>query len=67
MTEMETIMRFLGYTLGDESAMPTEPPSPGQYEAMDAFVEEAVKAGVIVAHGRDRTDRYGGEGHAEGW
>jgi hypothetical protein len=50
-TEMETIMRFLGYTLGDESAMPTEPPSPGQYEAMDAFVEEAVKAGVIVATG----------------
>jgi hypothetical protein len=51
LTEKETIMRFLGYTLGDESAMPTEPPSPEIYKEMDAFVEEAVKAGVIVATG----------------
>ena len=42
-------MRFLGYTLGDESTMPAEPPSPEVYKEMDAFVEEAVKAGVIVA------------------
>jgi hypothetical protein len=44
-------MRFLGYTLGDESAMPVEPPSPEVYEAMGTFVEEATKAGVIVATG----------------
>ena len=44
-------MRFLGYTLGDESAVPENPPGPEVYEAMGAFVEEAVKAGVIVATG----------------
>jgi hypothetical protein len=43
-------MRFLGYTLGDESE-PLPPPDPKLMEAMDAFVEEAVKAGVIVATG----------------
>ena len=44
-------MRFLGYTLADESSLPTEPPSPDLYERMGAFVEEAAKAGVIVATG----------------
>ncbi len=44
-------MRFLGYTLADESAQPTEPPSPEVFEAMGAFMEEANKAGVIVAAG----------------
>jgi hypothetical protein len=44
-------MRFLGYTLGDESAMPTEPPSPETFEAMGKFMEEATKAGVIAAAG----------------
>jgi len=44
-------MRFLGYTLGDESAMPTEPPSPEMFERMDKFVAEATDAGVIVATG----------------
>jgi hypothetical protein len=44
-------MRYLGYTLGDESAMPAEPPSPEVYEAMGKFMEEATKAGVIVATG----------------
>ena len=44
-------MRFLGYTLGDESALPAEPPSPELYEKMGKFVEEATKAGVIVATG----------------
>jgi hypothetical protein len=44
-------MRFLGYTLGDESEMPTEPPSPDMYEKMGKFVEGAVKEGVIVATG----------------
>jgi hypothetical protein len=43
-------MRFLGYTLGDESVeMP--PPSPEVMEAMGTFMEEATKAGVIVATG----------------
>jgi hypothetical protein len=44
-------MRFLGYTLADESTLPTEPPSPELYERMGRFVEEATKAGVVVATG----------------
>jgi hypothetical protein len=44
-------MRFLGYTLSDEAALPVEPPSPELYEQMGRFVEEAIKAGVIVATG----------------
>ncbi len=44
-------MRFLGYTLANEAEMPTEPPSPDMYEKMGRFVEEATKAGVIVATG----------------
>ena len=44
-------MRFLGYTLANEADMPSEPPPPELYEEMGAFVEEAVKAGVIVATG----------------
>jgi hypothetical protein len=44
-------MRFLGYTLADESTLPAEPPSPELYERMGRFVEEATKAGVIVATG----------------
>jgi hypothetical protein len=44
-------MRFLGYTLANEAAQPTEPPSPDMFEKMGAFVEEATKAGIIVATG----------------
>jgi hypothetical protein len=44
-------MRFLGYTLANEAETPTEPPSPDLYEKMGVFVEEATKAGVIVATG----------------
>ncbi len=44
-------MRFLGYTLANEAEVPTEPPSPDVYERMGRFVEEATKAGVIVATG----------------
>jgi hypothetical protein len=44
-------MRFLGYTLANEAETPTEPPSPDMFEKMGAFVEEATKAGVIVATG----------------
>jgi hypothetical protein len=44
-------MRFLGYTLASEAEQPTTPPSPDLYEKMGAFVEEATKAGVIVATG----------------
>jgi hypothetical protein len=44
-------MRFLGYTLADESTVPAEPPSPELYEKMGAFVEEATRAGVVVATG----------------
>jgi hypothetical protein len=43
-------MKFLGYTLGDPNA-PVGPPSPEMYERMGAFVEEATKAGVVLATG----------------
>jgi hypothetical protein len=44
-------MRFLGYTLADESTLPTDPPTPELFEKMGRFVEDATKAGVIVATG----------------
>jgi hypothetical protein len=43
-------MRFLGYTMGDPSA-PIEPPTPELLEEMGKFMEEATKAGVLVAGG----------------
>ncbi|HXW44190.1 MAG TPA: YciI family protein [Streptosporangiaceae bacterium] len=43
-------MKFLCYTLGDPSAQ-LPPPSPDIYERMDAFMAEAVKAGVLLATG----------------
>src|SRR5260221_3201593 len=42
------IMRYLGYTLGDPSA-PLAPPTPELMEEMGKFVEEATKAGVLLA------------------
>jgi hypothetical protein len=48
--EKETQMRFLGYTLADPS-VPVPPPSPEMYATMGAFVEEATKAGVLLATG----------------
>jgi len=43
-------MRFFGYTLGDPDT-PIEPPTPELMADMGEFVEEATKAGVIVAAG----------------
>ena len=43
-------MRFLGYTLGDPST-PIPPPSPELMAEMGKFVEEATKAGVLLATG----------------
>jgi hypothetical protein len=43
-------MRFLCYTLGDDS-VPMPPPTPELLTNMGAFMEEATKAGVIVATG----------------
>lgn len=43
-------MRFLGYTLADPST-PIPPPDPEMYAEMGAFVEEATKAGVLLATG----------------
>src|SRR5215471_4335431 len=43
-------MRFLGYTLGDETA-PVPPPSPEAMEEMGALIEDATKSGVLVATG----------------
>jgi hypothetical protein len=43
-------MKFLGYTLGDPNA-PMPQPSPDMYQKMGAFVEEATKAGVLLATG----------------
>jgi hypothetical protein len=44
-------VRFLGYTLANEAQTPTEPPALDLYEKMGRFVDEATKAGVIVATG----------------
>src|SRR6266568_3587048 len=46
----ERQMRFLGYTLADPS-VPIPPPSPEMFAKMGAFVEEATKAGVLLATG----------------
>lgn len=43
-------MKFLGYTLGDANT-PMPPPSPEMYQKMGALVEEATKAGVLLATG----------------
>ncbi|HEY6478821.1 MAG TPA: YciI family protein [Streptosporangiaceae bacterium] len=43
-------MRFLGYTLGDPSTPMTQP-GPEDYAEMNKFVEEATKAGVLLATG----------------
>jgi hypothetical protein len=43
-------MKFLCYSLGDPNA-PTEPPSPEMYQRMGEFMEEATKAGVLLATG----------------
>jgi hypothetical protein len=43
-------MRFLGYTLGDPS-VPLPPPGEELYAEMGKFVEEATKAGVLLATG----------------
>jgi hypothetical protein len=43
-------MRFLAYTLGDPST-PIPPPSPEMYAEMGKFLEEATKAGVLLATG----------------
>jgi hypothetical protein len=46
----ECAVRFFGYTLGDES-IPIPQAGPEDMEKMGRFVEEATKAGVIVATG----------------
>lgn len=43
-------MRFLGYTLADPST-PIPPPDQEMMAKMGAFMEEATKAGVVVATG----------------
>ena len=43
-------MKFLGYTLGDPDA-PMTPPTPEAMAEMGRFVEEATKAGVLLATG----------------
>ena len=43
-------MKFLGYTLGDPDT-PAGPGSPEMYQRMSEFVEEATKAGVLLATG----------------
>jgi hypothetical protein len=43
-------MRFLMYTLGDDS-IPLPPPSPELMQEMGKFIEEVSKAGVLVATG----------------
>jgi hypothetical protein len=43
-------MKFLGYTLGDPNA-PMAPPTPEEMAEMGRLVEEATKAGVLLATG----------------
>ena len=43
-------MKFLGYTLADPS-IPLPAPKPEMYERMGALVEDAIKAGVLLATG----------------
>jgi hypothetical protein len=43
-------MKFLGYTLADPT-IPIPPPTPEMYQKMGAFMEEATKAGVLLATG----------------
>jgi hypothetical protein len=43
-------MRYLGYTLADPS-IPIPPPTQEDMARMGAFMEEAAKAGVLVAAG----------------
>jgi len=43
-------MRFLGYTLGDPST-PMPAPGPDDFAEMNKFMEEATKAGVLLATG----------------
>jgi hypothetical protein len=46
----EVAMKFFGYTLGDPNT-PAGPPDQAMYERMSGFVEEATKAGVLLATG----------------
>jgi hypothetical protein len=43
-------MKYLCYTMGDPNA-PMPPPEPEMYQKMGAFMEEATKAGVLLATG----------------
>lgn len=43
-------MKFFAYTLGDPT-IPLPPPSPEDLVTMGAFVEEAQRAGVLIATG----------------
>jgi len=43
-------MRFFGYTLGDPNT-PMTGPTPELMKEMDAFIEEATNAGVLLATG----------------
>jgi hypothetical protein len=43
-------MKYFGYTLGDPDT-PVGPASPEMYARMGAFVEEATKAGILLATG----------------
>lgn len=43
-------MRYLGYTLGDPTE-PMTPPTEEEMSQMGAFIEEATRAGVLIATG----------------
>ena len=43
-------MKFFGYTLGDPNT-PSGPPDQAMYDRMSGFVEEATKAGILLATG----------------
>lgn len=44
-------MRFLMYTMGDDTQSPIAPPSPELMQEMGKFVQEATASGALIATG----------------
>jgi hypothetical protein len=49
--EEEMPMKFLCYTLGDDSTLSPHPPDPELRGEMDRFIRESIEAGILVATG----------------
>jgi hypothetical protein len=49
--EEEMSMKFLCYTLGDDSTLSPQPPDPELRGEMDRFIRESMEAGILIATG----------------